>query len=105
MVKRLCEDLKQVEIRSKFLQGDYCDVDKEDDDDSIIKQKTEARDKRKKRSSPLTLLSVRLFRSVARKIRRDEIPSRRKRSDTSQQGFRERRCEDTIWKGAVANSK
>ena len=60
IVKRLCEDLKQVEIRFKFLQGDYCDVDEEDDDHEITKLKMEARDKKKKRSTPLTLLSARL---------------------------------------------
>ena len=60
VARRLCENLKQIEIRSKFLQGDYCDVDEEDDDDDIIKQKAEARDNKKKRSSPLTLFSVRL---------------------------------------------
>ena len=60
IVKRLCEDLKQVEIRFKFLQGDYCDVDEEDDDHEIRKLKMEARGKKKKRSTPLTLLSARL---------------------------------------------
>ena len=90
VVKGLCEDLKQVDIRSKFLQGDNCDLDEEDDDGSIIKQKAEARDKRKKRSSPLTLLSVRLvFDQLL-------VKSRRKCSDSSQQGFRERRCQDTV---------
>jgi len=58
-IRVLCNQLKEVEIRSKFLQGDYCDVDEDDDDADTKKEKADARAAKKKRC-PLTLLSVRL---------------------------------------------
>jgi hypothetical protein len=60
-VQLLCDQLKQIEIRSKFLQGEYCDVDEEDDDAATRKEKADARETRKKmRRGPLSLISARL---------------------------------------------
>jgi hypothetical protein len=58
-IRLLCNQLQEVEIRSKFLQGDYCDVDEDDDDAETKKEKADARDAKKKRT-PLTLLSSRI---------------------------------------------
>ena len=54
------ETLKEVEIRLKFLQGDYCDVDELDDDAETKKEKAAAREDKKSKRTPLTLLSSRI---------------------------------------------
>ena len=59
-IRLLCDQLKEVEIRLKFLQGDYCDVDEWDSDAETKKDKAVAREAKKPKRSPLTLLSSRI---------------------------------------------
>ena len=56
-IRLLCDQLKEVEIRLKFLQGDYCDVDEWDSDAETKKDKAVAREAKNPKRSPLTLLS------------------------------------------------
>jgi hypothetical protein len=61
LVQLLCDDLEFVEVRSKFLQGEYCDVDEDEDDNETRNQKEAAREKKKtSKRSQLSLLSARI---------------------------------------------